>query len=341
MKFPKGEVKHQNLSTAYTNLVALLSTLKSEGFSGTLDVEFPGSRGVLFVVSGELVNAEAIRTSDQKRLTGQEAARSLLALSSQKDGVLNVYRWPPERVSMMADSIQHEIVFKGLSTDFTRLDRLILSLREDKHEGFLEILTKDQKTLGVLFFRGGEPVDLYMTTESGPSVIEKKSIPLFLENAVKQGTLLNVYRSQSKSPMRETEEPEGNGGLDEITQIFQEVLSMAENMLDRGSQRGTFLKAFKESLIKKSSEYPFLDPFGGEFEYRDGAIVFTGDAGARDFTRGIGECLRQTLNHLEEENPKKKMLRLKLKARVESSLEHHREVIKKLGVDSVLESVFR
>jgi hypothetical protein len=127
---------------------------------------------------------------------------------------------------------------------------------------------------------------------------------MFLENAVKQGTLLNVYRSQSKSPTRETEEPEGNGGLDEITEIFQEVLSMAENMLDKGSQRGTFLKAFKESLIKKSSEYPFLDPFGGEFEYRDGSIVFTGDAGARDFTRGIGECLRQT-NHLEEENPKK------------------------------------
>jgi hypothetical protein len=94
-------------------------------------------------------------------------------------------------------------------------------------------------------------------------------------------------------------------------------------------------------LIKKSSEYPFLDPFGGEFEYRDGAIVFTGDAGAKDFTRGIGECLRQTLNHLEDENPKKKMLRLKLKARVESSLEHRREAIKKLGVDSVLESVFR
>src|SRR4030042_6426232 len=102
MKFPKGEGKHQNLSTAYTNLVALLSTLKSEGFSGTLDVEFPGSNGVLFLVSGEVVNAEAIRTLDQKRLTGQEAARSLLALSSQKDGLLNVYRVPPERVSLIA-----------------------------------------------------------------------------------------------------------------------------------------------------------------------------------------------------------------------------------------------
>jgi hypothetical protein len=341
MKFPKGEVKHQNLSTAFTNLVALISTLKSEDFSGALDVEFPGSRGVLFLVSGEVVNAEAIRTSDQRRLTGQEAVRSLLSLSGQKDGVLNVYRWPPERVSMMADSLNHEIVFRGLSTDFTRLDRLILSLREDKHEGFIEILTKDQKTLGILFFRGGEPVDLYMTSETGPSIVEKKSIPLFLENAVKQGTLLNVYRSQSKPPTKEMEELERDGGLDEITQIFQEVLSMAENMLDKGSHRGTFLKAFKESLIKKSSEYPFLDPFGGEFEYRDGAIVFTGHAGAKDFTKGIGECLKQTLNHFEEKNPKKKMLRLKLKARVESSLEHHRDTIKKLGVDSVLESVFR
>jgi hypothetical protein len=341
MKFPKGEVRHQNLSTAYTNLVALLSILRSEGFSGTLDIEFPGSKGVLFLVSGEVVNAEATRAADRRRLTGQEAARSLLALSGQKDGVLNVYRWPPEKVSMMANNLHHEIVFKGLSTDFTRLDRLILSLREDKHEGFIEILTKDQKTLGVLFFQGGEPADLYMTTGSGPSIIEKKSIPLFLENAVKQGTVLNVYRSKSKPPPKETEESESNGGLEEVTEIFQEVLSMAENLVDKDSREGTFLKAFKESLIEKSSEYPFLDPFGGEFEYREGAIVFTGDAGARDFTKGVGECLRETLQHLEEKLPKKKMLHLKVKAGVESSLEHHREVMKRLGVDSVISSVLK
>ena len=341
MKFPKGEVKHQNLSTAYTNLVALLSALKSEGFSGTLDIEFPESRGVLFLVSGKAVNAEAVRTADGRRLTGQEAARSLLALAGRKDGVLNVYRWSPEKVSMMANSLQHEIVFKGLSTDFTRLDRLVLSLREAKHEGFVEILTKDQKTLGVLFFQGGEPVDLFITTETGPSIVEKKSIPLFLENAVKQGTLLNVYRNESKTLPKEPGGPERDGGLEEVIEILQEVLSMAENIVDRGSRQGTFLRAFKESLIEKSSEYPFLDPFGGEFDYREGAIVFTGDAPPKDFTQGVGECLRETLNHLGEKLPKKKMLHLKLKSGVESSLQHHREVMKRLGVDSVLESVFR
>jgi hypothetical protein len=31
----------QKLSTAYTDLSALVSTLKSEGFSGTIEIEFP------------------------------------------------------------------------------------------------------------------------------------------------------------------------------------------------------------------------------------------------------------------------------------------------------------
>ena len=41
MILPKGEVRHENLLTAYTDVSALLNALKSEGFSGTLDIEFP------------------------------------------------------------------------------------------------------------------------------------------------------------------------------------------------------------------------------------------------------------------------------------------------------------
>ena len=43
--FPKGEVRHQNLLTAYTDVSALLSALKSEGFSGILEIEFPEKEG--------------------------------------------------------------------------------------------------------------------------------------------------------------------------------------------------------------------------------------------------------------------------------------------------------
>ena len=133
----------------------------------------------------------------------------------------------------------------------------------------------------------------------------------------------------------------GRGGLKELIPILQDILSRVEKLVDGVSRKGTFLKEFKRSLIEKSGEYPFLDPFAGEFEYREGTIGFKGEAGAKDFAKGIGECLQATLNHLEEKLPKNKMLPAKMRAEVESFLEHYREGMKRLGVDAVLGSIFQ
>jgi len=100
-------------------------------------------------------------------------------------------------------------------------------------------------------------------------------------------------------------------------------------------------KIFKESLVERSEEFAFLDPFAGEFEYREGAIQFTGGAGVKDFTKGIVECLVATLSLLEKELPKDKMLPLKLKAGIESSLEQYSEALKRLGVEAITSSIFK
>ena len=52
MIFPRGEVVHRNLSTAYMDFPAPLSTLKTGDFSGIIEIEFP-EKGVIFVDSGE------------------------------------------------------------------------------------------------------------------------------------------------------------------------------------------------------------------------------------------------------------------------------------------------
>ena len=161
MILPKGEVRHQNLLTAYTDVSALLSALKAEGFSGTLEIEFPEREGTIFIDSGEILNAEIKERGNAERKIGQEAIQAFITLSNQKNGVLNVYRLLPEQVAVVINHLQHEILFKELSTDFTRLDRLLLKFKEDKHDGFIEVLTKEKKALGVLFVEGGEPVEMY------------------------------------------------------------------------------------------------------------------------------------------------------------------------------------
>jgi len=354
MIFPRGEVLHKSLSTAFTDFSALLSTLKTGNFNGIIEIEFPDSKGIIFIDAGEVINAEAKVGPDSKRIIGKEAIQTLMTLSNQKDGVINIYRLSPERVAIVAGNLQHEILFKGLSTDFTRLDRLLIKLREEKHNGFIEVRTKEDQAMGVLFLEGGEPVEMFTTPETGPSVFGRKSIPIFVENAIKQGAIFDVYKSQGKILKKEIEEvkeikevkekrvPGRGEELKNLSPILQEILSQTEKLVDGTSRKkGFFIKIFKESLIEKSEEFPFLDPFAGEFEYREGAIQFTGEVGIKDFAKGIVECLVTTLSRLEKELPKDKILPLKLKAGIESSLEQHREVLKRLGVEPITASIFK
>lgn len=340
MIYPRGEVVHKNLLTAYTDLSALVATLKSEGFNGTLEIEFPENRGILLLGSGEIIDGEAKVGAEAKRLAGQEAVQALLSLSNQKNGVLSFYRLSPERVAIVAKNLRNEMVFKGLSTDFTRLEGLLLKLREEKHNGFIEVLTKGNQPLGVLFLEEGEPVEMYTLPESGPSVFGRKSIPIFVESVTKQGAIFDVNRSREKVSKKEKEKEEvvvttgGIGDLKELIPIFQDVLSRVEKWVDGVSQRGTFLRAFNRARMEKSGEYFFLDPFSGEFDYRDGTVRLTGETSEKDFARGILECLRASLPHLEKEFPKNRMLPLKLRAEIESSLEVHKEAMKRFGIDT-------
>jgi hypothetical protein len=192
--FPKGEVVHKNLSTAYTNLSALISTLKLEGFSGTIELEFPVVKGILFIDSGEIINGEVRSEAPIKRITGGEAIQKLLELSKDKDGVLSIYRLLPEQVALVASNLRNEIVFKGLSASSTPLDRLLLKLKEGRFNGFIEFIGREDQPMGVLFFEGGEPIDLFTTPKTGPSVFGLISIQTFIENAIHQGATLNVYK---------------------------------------------------------------------------------------------------------------------------------------------------
>ena len=148
-----------------------------------------------------------------------------------------------------------------------------------------------------------------------------------MENAVKQGAIFDVYRSQGKIVRKETKKEikeeikevkvtPREGDLKELIPIFQDILSKAEKLVDEASRRrGLFHKVFKESLIEKSEEFAFLDPFIGEFEYKEGTIHFSGTAGQKEFTKGILECLSTTLLLLEKELPKNKMVSFEIDSR--------------------------
>lgn len=354
MILPRGEVVHKNLSTAYTDLVALLEALKLEDFSGTVELDFLEQKGVLFIDSGEIINGEIQGREDSEKVTGKEAVKTLLAHSKRKDGVVNIFHLPSEKVALIASNLQHPLRFKELSTHFIRFDEFLRKLKEERHTGYIEIVTRDRQPMGVVFLEEGEPIDMFTTPKTGASIFGSITLPVFIENAMTQGALFSVYgkggegrrnnETVSGAPAnavgrKGTDGEEEIEALQEVLLLFQEFLSNAEKVVESLTPKGTFKKVFRKAQIEKAEQFSFMDPFAGEFEYENGTIRFTGQAGQKEFAEGLIETFRSAIFLLEEELPKEKMVSLKLKAGVESFLESHTEALRRLDLDRGLSSL--
>jgi hypothetical protein len=84
-------------------------------------------------------------------------------------------------------------------------------------------------------------------------------------------------------------------------ELWASVLTVLNAATDRHFKPGVFLTAFKRACIERATEFPFLDPFAAEFEYRKGQVKFQGKAGAAEFNRGVSQCLALTIQRLAAE----------------------------------------
>ena len=208
MIYPKGEAIYQNLSTEYTDLPQLLSTLKPKGFSGIVEIDMAGKKGAFFMVAGDVVNAAVGVENDPPAIVGEESVEKLLALSTRPNGIINVYQVPSIEVEFAASSlVRPESLFKDLSTDFVRLDQFVKKLQDEKLTGYIEIFARKSRRIGKLSLKAGETVGLQITSESGtPTFFEREGIPSLLEEFIKQGATFSVYRSKDFSiPIKGTD----------------------------------------------------------------------------------------------------------------------------------------
>lgn len=202
---PKGEPVHLNLSSEYTDVPQLLSTLGAEKFSGTVEVRSSNKRGIFFLSLGETIDATAGSDSDPIAVTGEEAIEELLVICTKPDATIGVYKLTAQEAEFAVSTLQSEIVFKGLSTDFVRLDRFLKKLADEKHFGFIEIFSKENRTAGVIALKNGQADLLIIMTGSGtPSFSGPGMIPDFLEHIGKQSMLFNLHRTTPSRHQKDT-----------------------------------------------------------------------------------------------------------------------------------------
>jgi hypothetical protein len=387
MIYPKGDVVHQNLSTEYTEVPDLLATFTSNGFTGVVEVVLPKEIGAFFITKGKVLGAIVESEPGQLTTFGQEAIKELLNLVSKEVGTLNIYKLSPTQVDAIISRFSSEIVFKGLTTDFVKLDKFIQKLGVEHHTGYIEVFTKKKQIMGTLFLKEGELIDLHLPAEfENPSLSEPKAIPTFLDDVIRQGAVFDVYRSiisnipselhggekligqtvkdkdeyvkkieeeisqepiqseEIKGSIKESneahEEFNANGHKHALS-VLQEIIAKIEKFVDGFSQEGIFLRAFKRALIEKSDQYPFLDPFTEQFEYRQGELTLDEDVELENFAAGIADCFNLTFSHLKKEFPKNMNLSLTVKTELESKFKLYQDAMKQSGVQSVPPMFFK
>ncbi|HNS77527.1 MAG TPA: DUF2226 domain-containing protein [Syntrophorhabdus sp.] len=223
MRYPKGEVVHQNLSTEYTDIPELLATLSSEGFTGVVEVVLAKETGAFIVMEGKALGALIESEPDQSTTFSQEAMDELIGIASKQAGILNIYKLSPAQVDAIVSRFSAEIVFKGLTTDFVKLDKFIQKLGAEHHTGYIEVFTKKGQPMGTLFLKEGELIDLHLRSGlESPSLSEPKAIPTFLEDVIHQGAVFDVYRSLVTNISSET-----HGDTKSIGQVIKDEDSPA------------------------------------------------------------------------------------------------------------------
>jgi len=335
MIFPKNNPVYENLNTSFTNVGELLVNLKENGFTGCVEVVFWEYEGLLLMDNGNVVNA--VEEIEAQAFTGQEAVERVVSKAGEKDGAINVYRVNGEMVTMLSSIARSENIYQDLSTDFTSLEGLINKLQKEDHTGYIEVHLEGDQTTGFIFMLAGKVIDSLFSA-GGEDITGKNMLPRIIEQAGLQGAVFNVYRSGLEEAMEESEDIMVGLDFPQQIELWESILSAAESEVDRLTDPGQFLKAFKDALIANADEYPFLDPFAAEFSYRQGEITYHGEP-RKDFSRGLAQGLQGALNRLEKGLPDRDVYGT-VKSRIDPLVENHWEEIKKFRLDRLLPGMF-
>lgn len=329
MVIPKGKVVHEDLSTSYTNIHELLRDLRQNSFTGYCLVNFWEYRGTLFLDRGRIINACEEIGNEQS--IGDRAIKSILNRASQKDGTVSVFQLPDEMVATLASVLNSKVKYKDLTTELTSLEKLISKLKKEEHSGYVEVLLNSDSGDGCIYFQDGRAMESVFRAADGEMISGPSGFKKILGLSTEVGAVFNVYESDLSSIVMD------NSVSDEILHLFQEVLATIEEAVDGKLGAGKFGDDFKRVLSLNANKYLFLDPFAGEFSYKDKTITFESEITLEDFMTGMSDVITQAVALFGE---KDRTIADVIHVKIQAVKERQIQLIDRLKLDMKMPSVF-
>lgn len=329
MVIPKGKAVHEDLSTSYTDIQHLLSDLSQNSFTGYCQVNFWEYRGTLFLDRGRIINA--LEEIGDTKISGDKAIKNIQEKAKEKDGTVSVYVLPDEMVATLASVLNSKVKYRELTTELTSLEKLISKLKKEEHSGYVEVLLNNDNGHGCIYFQDGRAMESVFQAADGEVISGPSGLKKILGLSTEVGAIFNAYESDISSIVID------NTVTDEILHLFQKTLNVLQDTVDTRIGAGKFLDVFKKILATNANKYLFLDPFAGEFIYKDRKLSFEGETALEKFITGVCDVLGQTVEHFRTQN---ESIVEAISSAIQPIKEESIELIDRLQVDMKLPLVF-
>jgi hypothetical protein len=337
MIFPKRDAIYQNLNTSFTNFGELLVDLRENSFTGVVLVSFWEYEGILLLDNGNIVNA--IEEINGDVITGQNAVKNVSNKAMEKDGTVSVYSQNGDMVTMLASVAKSEILYKDLSTEFTSLEALITKLKTEDHTGYIEVKFEANQQKGYIFLLAGRVIDALLTAR-GEEISGSAVLSRILGITSTMSATFSVYRSAVEKALSEGEMIEASYNLPQLLAAWSAIISTIESVVDGLFVSEEFLNTIKDVLVSNADDYPFLDPFAAQFQYKDGEVSFSGEV-TKNFNQGIGKSLWDTVEtFLERAALDEVDLMGPLQTALDPIMAEYRELIDRFNIKTFLPDLF-
>jgi hypothetical protein len=125
----------------------------------------------------------------------------------------------------------------------------------------------------------------------------------------------------------------------EVKRLMSEIARTIDDAARAVEQRDAFSMYLRAGQLRIADRYPFLDPFGAEFEYLSGEIAFIGKASPAQFKEGLTESLRLAVVGLAQSSAQPARLRAHVTEDLDKLLERLRPDLERFGLDETIEQI--
>jgi hypothetical protein len=141
---------------------------------------------------------------------------------------------------------------------------------------------------------------------------------------------------QAGEKPQETSEAEA---MAEVKRLMAEVVRTVEEAARASEPLSKFSMYLRAGQLKIADRYPFLDPFGAEFEYLAGEIAFIGKTSPEEFIAGLTEALKLAVVGITQTSAQPARLRAYITEDLRGLATRMRPELERFALDQSIEEI--